>query len=56
MDIKHYDGHMYLEKINNCLRNNEVYFSYYGFFDKEKIYFSLLKMEGYELLWWEGLF
>ena len=50
VEIKPYDGEMNPEKLNNWLRQIEVYFSCYSFSDKMKIYFSRLKMEGYALL------
>jgi Ty3 transposon capsid-like protein len=55
VEIRPYDGQMEPEKLNNWIRQLEVYFSCYSFSDKEKISFSRLKMDGYALLWWESL-
>lgn len=43
------------EKLNNWIRQIEVYFICYAFSDKEKISFSWVNMEGYALLWLEIL-
>lgn len=49
VDIKPYQGEIYSLKLNPWLQYSKVYFSIHHIEEKEKIPFSLLKLEGHAL-------
>jgi len=55
VDIPNFGGKVDAKKVNNWLKQLEVYFQIHGVInDVDKISFSRLKMSGHALVWWES--
>jgi hypothetical protein len=51
--IKTYQGEIDALKMNHWLQQLEVYFSIHHIDEEKNISFSMLKLEGHALTWWE---
>jgi hypothetical protein len=53
VDINPYQGEINALKLNHWFQLLKVYFSVHCIDEEKNISFSRLKLEGYDLTWWE---